>query len=91
MKTIVLAKFTSIKILFSKTHPSDDKNAIEAKIKLKMVMCLLFIIILCIVLKIINYPNFTVAHNVLRYEHVAGFGALLYQTTPKLDARLKAK
>jgi len=27
----------------------------------------------------------------LRYEHVAGFGALLYQTTPKLDARLKAK
>jgi len=29
--------------------------------------------------------------NVLRYEHVAGFGALLYQTTPKLDAGLKAK
>jgi hypothetical protein len=26
-----------------------------------------------------------------RYEHVAGFGALLYQNTPKLDARLKAK
>jgi hypothetical protein len=26
-----------------------------------------------------------------RYEHVAGFGALLYQTAPKLDAGLKAK
>ncbi len=29
--------------------------------------------------------------NVWRYEHVAGFGELLYQTTPKFDARLKAK
>jgi hypothetical protein len=29
--------------------------------------------------------------NVWRFEHVAGFGALLYQKTPKLDARLKAK
>jgi len=29
--------------------------------------------------------------NVLRYEHVAGFGALHYQNTPKLDAGLKAK
>jgi hypothetical protein len=29
--------------------------------------------------------------NVLRYEHVADFGMLLYQNTPKLDARLKAK
>ncbi len=29
--------------------------------------------------------------NGLRYEHVAGFEALLYQNTPKLDARLKAK
>jgi hypothetical protein len=29
--------------------------------------------------------------NGLRYEHVAGFGALLYQTAPILDARLKAK
>jgi len=29
--------------------------------------------------------------NVWRYEHVAGFGALHYQTTPKLDAGLKAK
>jgi hypothetical protein len=26
-----------------------------------------------------------------RYEHVAGFGAHLYQNTPKLDAGLKAK
>jgi hypothetical protein len=26
-----------------------------------------------------------------RYEHVAGFGALLNQITLKLDARLKAK
>jgi len=26
-----------------------------------------------------------------RYEHVAGFGALNYQTAPKLVARLKAK
>jgi len=25
------------------------------------------------------------------YEHVAGFGALLYQNTPKLAVRLKAK
>jgi hypothetical protein len=25
------------------------------------------------------------------YEHVAAFGALHYQTTPKLDARLKSK
>jgi hypothetical protein len=31
------------------------------------------------------------AGNGLRYEHVAGFGALLYQTTPKLDAGLKVK
>lgn len=31
------------------------------------------------------------AHNGLRYEHVAGFGALLYQTTPKLDVRMKVK
>jgi len=29
--------------------------------------------------------------NGLRYEHVAGFGAILYQTTPKLDAGLNAK
>jgi hypothetical protein len=28
--------------------------------------------------------------NGLRYKHVAGFGALHYQTAPKLDARLKA-
>ena len=27
----------------------------------------------------------------LRYENVAGFGAHHYQTTPKLDAGLKAK
>jgi len=26
-----------------------------------------------------------------RYEHVAGFGALLYQNTPKLNAGLNAK
>jgi hypothetical protein len=32
-----------------------------------------------------------IATNGLRYEHVAGFGAFHYQTTPKLDARLKAK
>ena len=32
-----------------------------------------------------------IAAYVLRYEHVAGFGAHLYQTTPKLDARLKVK
>ena len=31
------------------------------------------------------------ALNGLRYEHVAGFGVLLYQNTPKLDAGLKAK
>jgi hypothetical protein len=31
------------------------------------------------------------AYNVLRYKHVAGFGALLYQNIPKLDAGLKAK
>jgi hypothetical protein len=31
------------------------------------------------------------AINGLRYEHVAGFGELLYQTTPKLDAGLQAK
>ena len=30
-------------------------------------------------------------HNVWRYEHVAGFGALLYQTAPKLDVGLNAK
>jgi hypothetical protein len=30
-------------------------------------------------------------HNGLRYEHVAGFGAIHYQTAPKLDAGLKAK
>jgi len=30
-------------------------------------------------------------HNGLRYEHVAGFGELNYQNTPKLDAGLKAK
>jgi hypothetical protein len=29
--------------------------------------------------------------NGLRYEHVAGFGALPYQTAPKLDTRLNAK
>jgi hypothetical protein len=29
--------------------------------------------------------------NGLRYEHVAVCGAILYQTTPKLDAGLKAK
>ena len=34
---------------------------------------------------------FEIAYNVFRYEHVVGFGALLYQTAPKLDARLKAK
>jgi hypothetical protein len=33
----------------------------------------------------------TMTANGLRYEHVAGFGALLYQNTPKLDAGLKAK
>jgi hypothetical protein len=32
-----------------------------------------------------------IVHNGLRYEHVAGFGALHYQNTPKLDAGLKAK
>jgi hypothetical protein len=32
-----------------------------------------------------------VAGNGLRYEHVAGFGALNYHNTPKLDAGLKAK
>jgi hypothetical protein len=32
-----------------------------------------------------------VAYNGLRYEHVAGFGAIHYQNTPKLDAGLKAK
>ena len=32
-----------------------------------------------------------ITKNVLRYEHVAGFGELNYQNTPKLDARLKAK
>jgi len=26
-----------------------------------------------------------------RYEHVAGFGVIHYQNTPKLDARLKDK
>jgi hypothetical protein len=31
------------------------------------------------------------AANGWRYEHVAGFGALHYQTAPKLDARLKVK
>jgi len=30
-------------------------------------------------------------HNGWRYEHVAGFGAIDYQITPKLDARLNAK
>jgi len=29
--------------------------------------------------------------NGLRYEHVAGFGAMNYQNTPKIDARLNAK
>jgi hypothetical protein len=29
--------------------------------------------------------------NGLRYEHVAGFGVMHYQTTPKLDAGLNAK
>jgi hypothetical protein len=29
--------------------------------------------------------------NGLRYEHVAGFGAMKYQNTPKLDAGLKVK
>ena len=33
---------------------------------------------------------FTIVANGLRYKHVAGFGALLCQNTPKLDARLKA-
>jgi len=32
-----------------------------------------------------------VAGNVLRYEHVAGIGAIHYQNSPKLDAGLKAK
>jgi len=31
------------------------------------------------------------AGNGLRYEHVAGFGAVHYQTAPKLDARSKVK
>jgi len=31
------------------------------------------------------------AHNVLRYEHVAGFGEIHYQTAPKLDAGLNVK
>jgi len=34
---------------------------------------------------------FCIGSNGLRYEHVAGFGVLHYQTTPKLDAILKAK
>jgi hypothetical protein len=29
--------------------------------------------------------------NVWRYKHVAGFGAQLYQNTPKLDAEMKIK
>jgi hypothetical protein len=41
---------------------------------------------------IINSSNFVrLATNGLRYEHVAGFGAIHYQTTPKLDAGLNAK
>jgi hypothetical protein len=32
-----------------------------------------------------------IATNGWRYEHVAGFGALHYQTAPKLDAGLNAK
>jgi hypothetical protein len=35
--------------------------------------------------------KFFLRPNDWRYEHVADFGALLYQTTPKLDASLKAK
>jgi hypothetical protein len=35
--------------------------------------------------------GFALLANGLRYEHVAGFGALIYQTTPKLDAGLKVK
>ncbi len=31
------------------------------------------------------------AHKVLRFEYMARFGAFHYQTTPKLDARLKSK
>ena len=38
-----------------------------------------------------SFGFFSLAANGLRYEHVAGFGALHYQNTPKLDARLKAK
>jgi hypothetical protein len=34
---------------------------------------------------------FKMLHNGLRYEHVAGCEELHYQTTPKLDAGLKAK
>jgi len=34
---------------------------------------------------------FLVMGNFWRYEYVAGFGALRYQNTPKLAARLKAK
>jgi hypothetical protein len=30
-------------------------------------------------------------YNGLRYEHVAVFGAILYQNTPKLDAGLNAE
>jgi len=33
----------------------------------------------------------SLSHSGLRYEHVAGFGALIYQTTPKIDAGLNAK
>jgi hypothetical protein len=31
------------------------------------------------------------AYNGSHYEHVAGFGAVNYQNTPKLDAGLNAK
>jgi len=34
---------------------------------------------------------FSIGPNVWLYEQVACFEALLYQNTPKLDARLKAK
>lgn len=34
---------------------------------------------------------FNMVDNGWRYENVMGFGVLLYQNTPKLDASLKAK
>jgi hypothetical protein len=38
-----------------------------------------------------HFICFIIGGNGLRYEHVAGFGALHYQTAPKLDTGLSAK